>query len=628
MENMVFLPVPKEINLGEGIFLLNGGMRLLLPACDRDELFPAASRLQDMVKKETGLYLPVTVGTFENLQPAVSFEKDPELQKEEYSLEIGESGIQIRSGDGAGAFYAVSTMKQLVLQRGKQLPFLHIKDRPEFRDRGIMMDISRDRVPKMETLYQVVDLMADLKLNQLQLYIEGFSFAYPSFPEVWRDATPVTGDEILKLDRYCRERYIDLVPNQNSFGHMGPWLARKEFRPLADCQGEFEMPWGKVDTPLGLNPLDPDTLSFLARTYDDLLPNFTSSLFNVGCDETFDLGQGQSREACEQKGKGRVYLDFLLKIYGMLQKRGRKMMFWGDIIKEYPELIKELPRDIIVLEWGYNEDQPKEENCKKLAETGLDYYVCPGTNTWNSITGRTWVTQCNLRNAAKLGKQYGARGFLNTDWGDGGHWQPLPASYPGYCYGAALSWGVEDNLEVDLAAAMDRFIFRDRKGKMGQFMLDLGNYTLCEKKSAYNGTDMFRTLLYSQYDDKNTFLSFLHLHEIDVEEYRKVGQYVRSLQKTLQEAEMHCPDAELVEAELQNAMAMVLHGAELGLVKLDQMEAAEKKERVKGLLQDLNAILLRFRQNWVARSRMGGLAESLTPLENLKKQYEEALKSL
>ena len=112
-------------------------------------------------------------------------------------------------------------------------------------------------------------------------------------------------------------------------------------------------PWGVLHPPSTLSPAVPESLSFLEGLYAELLPNFTSKIFNIGCDETFDLGLGRSKTLVEQKGKGRVYLDFLLEVRKLAIAHERTIQFWGDIINEYPELIPELPKDSVALEWGY-----------------------------------------------------------------------------------------------------------------------------------------------------------------------------------------------------------------------------------------------------------------------------------
>ncbi len=86
-----------------------------------------------------------------------------------------------------------------------------------------MLDISRCKVPQMRTLFRMVEKMAAMKLNQLQLYTE-HTFAFQNHPQVWKAASPMTAEEILELDAHCRKHFIELVPNFNSFGHWERWL--------------------------------------------------------------------------------------------------------------------------------------------------------------------------------------------------------------------------------------------------------------------------------------------------------------------------------------------------------------------------------------------------------------------
>ena len=122
-----------------------------------------------------------------------------------------------------------------------------------------------------------------------------------------------------------------------------------------------------AESPEGSNtlcPTDPGSVELLADLYSRLLPNFTSGLFNVGCDETFDLGQGRSKDECRRRGVHRVYLDFLFRVSELVARHGRRMMFWGDIILKDPELIGELPKNAIALNWGYEADHPFEAEAR------------------------------------------------------------------------------------------------------------------------------------------------------------------------------------------------------------------------------------------------------------------------
>ena len=337
-----------------------------------------------------------------------------------------------------------------------------------------MLDISRGRVPRLETLLELGNHLADFKINELQLYTE-HTFTYRKYRAVWKDWGALTGVEIRKLDAHCRKLGIELVPNQNSFGHLRQWLEQPSLKKLA----EIAEPWPDeagafLRYPSTLAPTHPGTLPFLRGLYDKLLPNFTSHRFNVGCDETWDLGRGQSRWLCKKIGKGRVYLQFLKKIHREVSVRKKKMMFWGDIILRHRELLPELPRNVIALNWGYEAGHPYAHEAGIFARAKIPFYVCPGTSTWMTLIGRHDNAFANLREAAAAGRRHGARGFLIADWGDGGHPQPLAVSYLPYLYGAALSWCAATADEKLLVPIVNRDVFQDPTGHVGRAALALG----------------------------------------------------------------------------------------------------------------------------------------------------------
>ena len=102
-----------------------------------------------------------------------------------------------------------------------------------FAVRSYMLDISRDKVPTMGTLKQLVDILARFDYNQFQLYTE-HTFAYAAHKAVWEKASPLTAEEIRELDLYCVMHGIELVPNQNCFGHMERWLTKPDYNHLAE----------------------------------------------------------------------------------------------------------------------------------------------------------------------------------------------------------------------------------------------------------------------------------------------------------------------------------------------------------------------------------------------------------
>jgi hexosaminidase len=624
MNRPFLVPAPGKVTVKKGAFTFGFNDCLLFSSKEKQMLLPIAGRLQDILWDELNLVPAILVDNPSQYRPAVTFEKVRRITGEGYRLSVTGDGIRVAYNEPAGAFYAVSTLKQLIIQYGRILPALEIADAPDFPARGIMLDISRDKIPTMDTIYKLVDFMADFKMNQLQLYVQGFSFAFSSHAFTWQGGTPVTGEDILNLDAYCGARFIQLVPNQNSFGHMDAWLARKEFAHLAECPDGYEAAWapGKVHQPETLDPSDPGSIELVASMADDLLPYFTSDIFNVGCDETFELGKGKSKALCEQKGTGQVYLDFLLKVYDVVKARGKRMMFWGDIIMQHPEFIAQLPKDIIALEWGYEANHPFEADGKKFAQAGIDYYVCPGTSTWNTLSGRTENMKGNILNAAVNGKANGSIGYLLTDWGDNGHWQYLPFSYPGFIYGAAVSWNVEANRDMDIARALDLFVFQDSNGKMGRLMLDLGNYYLKEPNRLHNNTMVVRTLYNGFEDDRDQ-------EKLSEADCAAIKRYVDEVQGRLGEVRMGCADAALVEAEVINAARFIRHGCDLAVLKR-MLERKAGKDAVLAqltpMMDDIDLLLGQHDQLWLERNRSGGLRVSKKKLYALQEKYEELYK--
>ena len=133
-----------------------------------------------------------------------------------------------------------------------------------FATRGYMLDISRDRIPTMRTLRLVVDILSRFRYNQLQLYME-HSFAYEGHEEVWEEADPITPAEVAKLQAYCEMQGIELVPCQNTFGHMERWLVHPRYNQLARFpKGGAMTPWGTVKKfPTTLDPRNPGSIALV-----------------------------------------------------------------------------------------------------------------------------------------------------------------------------------------------------------------------------------------------------------------------------------------------------------------------------------------------------------------------------
>ncbi len=627
------LPRPRELRVDAGVLRLDALPELRVRASLPAEAERAKTRILESLGRGVGLEARAAVAGAPTIELAI----DPSLAvpAEAFTLDITPRGISVMSRDARGLNWGAGLLGQIVRQRGRELPLLRVRDWPDFGARGYMLDVSRDRVPTMATLFELLDLLEELRLNELQLYTE-HTFAYAAHARVWRDASPLTPAEIQILDRACAARGIELVPNQNSFGHMERWLRHAEYRALAEIEGE------SYATSRGTRPASclaptPQSVAFVRSLHAELLPNFASRALNIGCDETFELGRGRSREACEARGKGRVYVDFLLELLRGLHADGRTVQFWGDIVVQHPELIGELPRErTVALAWGY--EAPRDPttlgaNVRELltgvgmdlegvrgfatlagpyARAGVPFRVCPGTSSWLSLLGRLPNALGNLRDAATMGLSSGAEGVLITDWGDLGHLQPPVVSVPALAFGAAASWCLASQDELDLSRALDRLLLRDPERVIGGALVRLGELGAETGLEALNSSPLAMALF--------TPLGrapLLAWGETSRPRLEAIADELGAIRDALARAKPTGFGGALCARELGQAAALARHGARR-LMHATPGGGPSKSE----LRAELAPLIGEQAACWRERSREGGLRDSLSRLRNALAEYD------
>lgn len=542
---------------------------------------------------------------------------DSTLEPQQYYLHIGIHQIDISGGDAAALYYASKTLSQLIdfaLTEQTTLPCLKIYDAPNFVRRGYMLDISRNKVPKMATLYKLVDMLADWKINEFQLYVE-HTFAYKNHRDAWQGCSPMTPAEIRELDNYCRERFIDLVPNQNSFGHFENWLRHERYQELAECPEDCATKWGKRKL-TSLNPVNPKSFELMQELYTELLPNFSSQYFNIGCDETVELGLGRSKSVCDARGIGRVYLDYLIKLNNEVNELGHTSMFWGDIIINHKELIPEVPKNMIAMVWGYESDYDFNKVLPDFQNAGLEFYVCPGTATWRSLIGRNSIAFANIYNAAYYGRQYGAKGLLLTNWGDYGHWQPLSVCHPAMLIGCSYAWNLDTTALQRLEFQLNHYVFEDESELTAKAVLALGEAHKAARIPE-GVANAFHLMLHRY---AWTMKGNYQTKEMRILPLQNAEDEIDKALALLEDAQPHCEDAPIVIDELQQAANLAKFSIHLGIARLNvngndtKSIAAAKRQQ---LAAELKPLIEKQRKLWVVRNREGGLDESVGHLQDV-----------
>jgi len=233
-QGFTLLPHPRKVRAKNGNFIPHEEQAVHIKADAPQALLFTAEQLAKTLENQWGNSWQITAsdshperrkGLILTLNP------DLEIHPQGYKILIHPGQIEIFGKTTQGVFYSAQTLRQMIRQtRANQLPCLEILDWPDFEVRGVMLDISRDKVLKLETLFMLVDELSSWKVNQLQLYME-HTFAYQGHELVWQDASPMTPEDVLRLDRYCAERFIEAGAKPELPGPHGPLAQTSQIPP-------------------------------------------------------------------------------------------------------------------------------------------------------------------------------------------------------------------------------------------------------------------------------------------------------------------------------------------------------------------------------------------------------------
>jgi len=515
-----------------------------------------------------------------------------EAGEEAYRLVVSADGVRIAARTGAGLRWGRATLAQL--RRHRRIPCLVIDDAPRFAHRGVMLDISRDRVPSMSTLFALVDHLATWKMNHLQLYVE-HTLAYAGHEDAWRTASPMTLEELSALDCYCAGKGIDLTANQNCLGHFERWLKHPRYAPLAELETGQMLNGNWYVRPNTLCPGDPRVPPLIEDLLSQQLPRCSGAYANIGCDEPWDLGRGRSKAECDARTRGAVFSEHVAKVADMVRRLGKRPQFWCD---PHPNEGDGLPRDLIALVWGYEDEQDFHTRVTAHRAVGREVWVAPGTSCWNSTTGRTWNRRGNLDLAVR---ETEAVGFLSTAWGDGGHRQQWPVTLFGFADSAMAAWSGPGRYD-DRAAGLHAF----GCAELGVWLAQLGNVDaeLCRgernqwdgrpyvKRTIWNATALWREL-HTQFLERKG--------EGDTAAWEEIAGRLDALRPAL-------------PAGLPDRLAReCLHSLDIARWTCDRAilrrrEFDDETRRELGLR--FSEHIAEYRRLWMERSRYGGLEDS------------------
>ena len=524
---------------------------------------------------------------------AVSVTRDAALPAEGYRLSITKDGVELVHADAAGLRHARATLAQLEVQG--PLPCAVLEDYPAFAVRGLMLDCSRDRIPTRVELSRLLRQMASWKMNHLQLYCEHV-IRYRGHEAV-APADGISLEELADISREAQALGIEVAGNQNCFGHMERWFQHAAYEPLAELLGH-----PGHHHRCGCRCLAPAVAEAIDLPRDLITQQaaiLPSPIFNIGGDETWDLGKGRSADLVARDGYASVYGHFLRQVMNAARDAGKVPAFWADIVLHHPAAAQTLDREAIALDWGYGGCHDFIKSQTALREAGFTHrWVCPGTSCWSTWGGQSDERRSNLQRAARQGLEAGAEGFLVTVWGDAGHRQIWPASLAGIAEAAHRAWSSADSAYEPRAAG--RFAFGsdalgpwiDELGQLDRPLRDGARWETCFK-ALHERIERHPQIPW-------TFTGPTVIPGASApSEWQGIVAHAYELR-----ARLPAGIDELIAAECRHAVALIMLGAERGC------EAIGGSARSADWGARLEAAINEHRRLWLLRSRASGLADS------------------
>lgn len=412
---------------------------------------------------------------------------DPAMHDEGYVLLTDGNRFYDIAATSAGLYYGAQTIKQLVLRGDPGLnkkPVLQgvlVRDWPAMKYRGMDDDLSRGPFPTLKFQEHQVKIFSQYKINIYSPYFEN-TLAYASNPLPALPDGAMSRSDVETLVAYAKKYHVTIIPEQEAFGHLHHTLMYDIYSQLA------ETPHGTV-----LAPGQQGSIDLIKQWFAEIASMFPGPFIHIGADETVDLGKGQTKALVQQQGLGKVYMDFLIRIYNALQPLHKRILFWGDIAMNDPQEVKTLPKDMIAVAWVYSpEPEGYDKWLQPFIDAGLETWVAPGVSNWSRVYPDNNEALANIQRFISDGQRLNSTGELNTAWNDDGEGL-FNQDWYGVLFGAAAGWQPGSSAIPQFQNSFGQVFHGDTTGKINQAQIDLmaAQKTLEDTGLHYNSDRLF-----------------------------------------------------------------------------------------------------------------------------------------
>ncbi|MEI7734850.1 MAG: family 20 glycosylhydrolase [Ferruginibacter sp.] len=362
------IPQPVEIKMQEGVFVIDQSTAIRYTAA-QTVLKPAVDFFAAVIKSVSGSTLPVNKPAKKTIE--LILEKNAGIPDEGYRLQVSATGAVIRATSYGGIFYGMQSLLQTLPQTRSnaalQVPCMDITDYPQFKWRGMHLDVSRHFFAA-EVVKEYINLMASYKMNTFHWHLvddQGWRIEIKKYPNLtatgaWRvDQTDkvwgsrpqaqageaatyggyYTQEQLKEIVAYAKARNITIVPEIEMPGHVASAIASY---PQLSCTQLPQLPLtGGNYTNVSSNYCagNEQVFTFIQDVLTEVMAIFPSPYIHIGGDEV-DKGPWKLCARCQDrikkeglKNEDELQSYFIKRIEKFIVSKKRKLIGWDEILE-------------------------------------------------------------------------------------------------------------------------------------------------------------------------------------------------------------------------------------------------------------------------------------------------------
>ncbi len=288
---------------------------------------------------------------------------------------------------------------------------------------GIMADVSRNAVLRVEAIKDLISRIACMGMNTFMLYMEDV-YKIDDCPYFGYMRGAYTEEELKEIDAFAVSLDVEVVPCIQTLAHLTSTLRW----PYAD---------GMRDTADVLLVGADKTYDFIEKMVSSLSRSFSSARIHIGMDEAWGLGSGVYKSIHGETDKFEMVSLHLKKVVQILDKYGKKPVMWSDMLFRIasdtggyfdtgavmPDNILEIiPEGVTMAYWDYYNEKIQIYNDMLRIHNTMQRRVAffGGIWTWNGIGINYDKTFRSTKPAMKACNKYNIDEICATLWRDDG----------------------------------------------------------------------------------------------------------------------------------------------------------------------------------------------------------------